>query len=322
MSIPSALEFHQVNKRFSRHHAVRDLTLVIPKGSVYGVLGPNGAGKTTTIRMALNIIAPDSGSVTVLGRPSTAHGLGDLIGYLPEERGLYRRMAVREVLLFLGRLKGQPRKELGVRIDAWLERFGLRGAGADWSTARVDQLSRGMQQKVQFIGALLHDPELVVLDEPFSGLDPVNAQALKDTVHDLKTRGKTVVFSTHVIENAERMCDEVCIISQGQRLADGAVTALRARAATAVLILEFSHIPDPAISRMLHHEFGISGVLDRTRVLELPLHAREQAAAVITRLLALDAPLIRFEHTMPSLHRIFLELVGATNVEPNLRGHG
>src|SRR3954451_22540867 len=191
-----AIDIVNVTKRYAEHTAVRDLTLRIPTGSVYGLLGPNGAGKTTTIRMILNIIAPDSGSIRILGRPANDPKITGHIGYLPEERGLYRKMQVRRVLRFLAELKGMNRKDADREIDSWLERFDLKTAEKDWGLSKIDELSRGMQQKVQFIGTLLHDPELVILDEPFSGLDPINAQALKDTVVELKHRGKTVIFST------------------------------------------------------------------------------------------------------------------------------
>src|SRR5690606_32938672 len=186
--------------------------LNVPCGTVYGLLGPNGAGKTTTIRMLLNIIAPDTGQILLFGQPNVERGVIDRVGYLPEERGLYRKMEVRRVLRFLAELKGVPARQADARIDEWLDRLTLRTAEKDWGRAKVDELSRGMQQKVQFIATMLHDPELVILDEPFSGLDPVNAQALKDTVLDLRRRGKTVIFSTHLMDQAERMCDAVCII--------------------------------------------------------------------------------------------------------------
>ena len=253
-------------KRYDTHVAVRDLSLDVPSGTVYGLLGPNGAGKTTTIRMILDIIEPDSGSVTVFGAPASSPGLTDRVGYLPEERGLYRKMRVREVLRFLAELKGVRRDEADRRITRWLDRFALRDGERDWGDARVEELSRGMQQKVQFIGALLHEPELVILDEPFSGLDPVNAQALKDTVMALRDEGRTVIFSTHIIENAEMMCDSVCIIAHGEKILDGTVPDVRTR-------------------------YGAPPV-ERTVMVQ------------------------------PSLYDIFLERVGATGVEPGMRGHG
>jgi ABC-2 type transport system ATP-binding protein len=222
-----AIDARGISKRYASHVAVRDLSLTVPAGSVYGLLGPNGAGKTTTIRMILNIIIPDTGIITVLGEPSTSPRIADRIGYLPEERGLYRKMRVRDVLRFLAALKGVPAHDAEHRIDWWLDRLSLRTDERDWGTARIEELSRGMQQKAQFIGALVHDPDLVILDEPFSGLDPVNAQALKDSVMDLRRRGKTVIFSTHIIENAESMCDSVCIIAQGEKVLDGTVADVK-----------------------------------------------------------------------------------------------
>ncbi|MDB4884124.1 MAG: transporter, partial [Gemmatimonadetes bacterium] len=209
-----AIDIRNVVKRYDEHVAVNDLTLAVPRGSVYGLLGPNGAGKTTTIRMILDIIVPDEGTITVLGQPHRTEGMTDRMGYLPEERGLYKKMQVRRVLRFLAELKGVPAKEADRRIDEWLERLQLKTPERDWGLAKIDELSRGMQQKVQFIGTLLHDPDLVILDEPFSGLDPINAQALKDTIVHLKELGKTVIFSTHLMDNAERLCDSVCIIAR------------------------------------------------------------------------------------------------------------
>src|SRR5678815_2025630 len=222
-----AIEIDNAVKRYAEHVAVRDLSLRVPTGAVYGLLGPNGAGKTTTIRMILNIIAPDSGSIRILGQESTDERITDRIGYLPEERGLYRKMQVRRVLRFLAELKGVSRKQADSRIDSWMERFDLKTAEKDWGLSKIDELSRGMQQKVQFIGTLLHDPELVILDEPFSGLDPVNAQALKDTIIDLKRQGKTIIFSTHLMDQAERLCDSVCIVARGEKVLDGPVTQVR-----------------------------------------------------------------------------------------------
>ena len=222
-----AIDIRNVVKRYEEHVAVRDLSLQVPRGSVYGLLGPNGAGKTTTIRMILDIILPDSGSISLFGQPNTTAGVLNRVGYLPEERGLYKKMQVRRVLLFLAELKGLTPKDAAKRIDEWLERFSLSGGDKNWGDAKVDELSRGMQQKVQFIATLLHDPDLVILDEPFSGLDPINAQALKDAVLELKRRGKTVIFSTHIMDNAERMCDSVCIIARGEKVLDGTVAGVK-----------------------------------------------------------------------------------------------
>src|SRR5687767_6146262 len=241
------VEIENVSKRYATHVAVRDLTLRVPKGSVYGLLGPNGAGKTTTIRMILNIIAPDEGTIRILGVPSNDPRITDRVGYLPEERGLYRKMQVRRILRFLAELRGVPRAVADARISEWLERLDLKTAEKDWGLSKIDELSRGMQQKVQFIGALLHDPDLVILDEPFSGLDPINAQALKDTIVDLRRRGKTVIFSTHLMDNAERLCDSVCIIARGEKVLDGPIAEIKHSHGTRNIALGLGGPPSSAV---------------------------------------------------------------------------
>jgi len=322
MSAP-AIDIQGIVKRYDHHVAVRSLSLLVPKGAVYGLLGPNGAGKTTTIRMTLGIIAPDEGSIRLLGAPHTDPALVDRIGYLPEERGLYRKMQVRRVLRFLGELKGLGGRDLDTRIDSWLERLSLRSAGGeDWGNAKVDELSRGMQQKVQFIGALLHDPELVILDEPFSGLDPINAQALKDTVVDLKKRGRTVIFSTHIMDNAERMCDSVCIIANGEKVLDGAVAAVREAHGARLIALSLDGPPTSAVELVLRDRSLIARVDDSNRYLELELAEGAKAPAVMHALVGAGAAIERFELVRPSLHRIFLEKVGATHVDAGMTGHG
>lgn len=318
-----AIEAAGVVKRYAHHVAVRSLSLAVPRGTVYGLLGPNGAGKTTTIRMLLNIIAPDEGRISVLGVPHDTPTLVNRIGYLPEERGLYRKMEVRRVLRFLGELKGLGGKDLDIRIDSWLERLALRGnGGQDWGTSKVDELSRGMQQKVQFIGALLHDPELVILDEPFSGLDPINAQALKDTVVDLRKRGRTVIFSTHIMDNAERLCDAVCIIAGGEKVLDGAVADVRNAHAGRLVALALEGAPTTAVDTVLRNTQLVRRIDDSNRYLEIELAAGAEPQALLLALVGAGAQIERFERVRPSLHRIFLEKVGATHVEAGMSGHG
>lgn len=321
MSTP-AIDIQGIVKRYDHHVAVRSLSLTVPRGAVYGLLGPNGAGKTTTIRMMLNIIAPDEGTIRILGQPQNDPSLVNRLGYLPEERGLYRKMQVHRVLRFLGELKGMRGPELDRRIDMWLERLALKGAGEDWGKRRVDELSRGMQQKVQFIGALLHDPELVILDEPFSGLDPLNAQALKDTIVDLKKRERTVIFSTHIMDNAERMCDSVCIIARGEKVLDGGVAAVRESYGARMIALGLDGAPSAAVDAVLHDSRLVAGVDDSGRYLELQLASGAKAADVLSALVAAGALIERFELVRPSLHRIFLEKVGATHVDEGMSGHG
>jgi len=317
-----AIDIRGVTKRYAEHVAVRDLSLQVPRGAVYGLLGPNGAGKTTTIRMILDIIAPDQGSITLFGKRHTDNGVLDRVGYLPEERGLYKKMKVREVLKFLAELKGIPGNEAETRIVTWMERMSLKTADKDWGDSKVDELSRGMQQKVQFIGTLLHDPDLVILDEPFSGLDPINAQALKDTVVELKARGKTVIFSTHIMENAEKLCDAVCIIANGEKVLDGAVSAVKAAHAGRTVVVAFDGAPDAAVDAVLRDRSMVANMDDQNRFLELELADGATAGELLQRLVAAGASLQRFERVQPSLHRIFLEKVGATGVEAGMSGHG
>ena len=317
-----ALDIRGVSKRYAAHVAVADLSLAVPRGAVYGLLGPNGAGKTTTIRMILNIIAPDTGAITVLGRPNTDQSILDRLGYLPEERGLYKKMVVRDVLKFLAELKGEERKTADARIDEWLDRLSLRTAEKDWGKQKVEELSRGMQQKVQFIGTLLHDPELVILDEPFSGLDPINAQALKDTVVELKRRGKTVIFSTHLMDNAERLCDSVCIIAGGRKVLDGTVAAVKAENAGRTVALAVEGGADAAVMAVLGDRALVERVDDNNRYFEVELMVGADPQVLLRRVLDAGARISRFERVQPSLHQIFLQRVGATGIEEGMSGHG
>jgi len=317
-----AIDIRNVVKRYEEHIAVRDLSLQVPRGSVYGLLGPNGAGKTTTIRMILDVILPDSGSITLFGQPNTKPGVLDRVGYLPEERGLYKKMQVRRVLSFLAELKGIPAADASRRIDEWLERFSLKTADKDWGESKVDELSRGMQQKVQFIATLLHDPELVILDEPFSGLDPINAQALKDAVLDLKRRGKTVVFSTHVMDNAEKMCDSVCIIARGEKVLDGPVSDVKRGAGSRHIALSLVGGAQNGVGHVLEDTQLVRSVDDNTNFFEIELAPAANPQTLLKRLVDAGANIERFELVQPSLHQIFLERVGAKGIETGMSGHG
>jgi ABC-2 type transport system ATP-binding protein len=216
-----AIHIRSTNKRFGTTHAVRDLDLDVPHGSLCGFLGPNGAGKSTTIRMIMSIIYPDTGSVRVLG--GSALKAKDRIGYLPEERGVYRKMRVGEFLEYIGRLKGLGGPRLRTHIADWLERIELPGV----ARKRCHELSKGMQQKVQFLAAVIHDPELLIFDEPFSGLDPVNATLLNSLIREMNDEGKTIIFSTHVLHQAEQLCDRIFLINHGVKLLDDSVENLR-----------------------------------------------------------------------------------------------
>jgi len=316
--VPLAVSINNVEKRYAGHVAVRDLSLQVPKGAVYGLLGPNGAGKTTTIRMILNIIAPDRGAIEVLGQPNTSSAVLDRVGYLPEERGLYKKMQVRRLLKFLGALKGVPGKEADRRIDMWMDRLSLRKPEKDWGQSKVDELSRGMQQKVQFIGALLHDPELVILDEPFSGLDPINAQAMKDTVVDLKRDGRTVIFSTHLMDSAERLCDAVCIIARGAKVLDGPIEDVRAQHGGTHVALSLGGNSGNGVGAVLTDSRLVAKLDDSNRFFEIEVAPGADPQMLLRRLMEAGASIQRFELVRPSLHQIFLQKVGADAVEAGM----
>ena len=316
------IEIDHAVKRYAAHVAVSDLSLRVPRGAVYGLLGPNGAGKTTTIRMILNIIAPDSGTIRILGRPANDPALTDHVGYLPEERGLYRKMQVRRILRFLAELKGMKRDAADKRIDEWLVRFDLKTPEKDWGLSKIDELSRGMQQKVQFIGTLLHDPDLIILDEPFSGLDPINAQALKDTIIELKQRGKTIIFSTHLMDNAERLCDSVCIIARGEKVLDGSISEIKHSHGSRNIALGLGGAPSSAVATVLSDKALVSRVDDSNRYFEIELAADADPQELLQRIVSTGASVNRFEIVQPSLHQIFLERVGASGIEMGMTGHG
>jgi ABC-2 type transport system ATP-binding protein len=231
-------------------------------------------------------------------------------------------MQVRRVLLFLAELKGVAPAEATRRMDIWFDRLSLRTPDKDWGEARVDELSRGMQQKVQFIATLLHDPDLVILDEPFSGLDPINAQALKDSVFELKQRGKTVIFSTHVMDNAEKMCDSVCIIANGTKVLDGSVADVKAAAGTRNVALSLGDAAQNGVAAIIHDTSLISKVDETNNFFEIELAPSADPQALLRRLVDAGANIQRFELVRPSLHQIFLQRVGATGIEKGMSGHG
>jgi ABC-2 type transport system ATP-binding protein len=216
------VELQDVTKSFGKFRAVDALSFRVPRGVVFGLLGPNGAGKTTTIRMIMNITAPDSGSIRVLGRPMDRE-TQNRIGYLPEERGLYRKMKVLDHLLFLADIKSVDRETARKRIAEWLDKLELR----PWLNKKVDELSKGMQQKVQFIATIVHDPQILILDEVFSGLDPINAALVKEYLLDFRARGKTILFSTHVLEQAEKLCDEIVLMAKSKKILEGNLKELK-----------------------------------------------------------------------------------------------
>ena len=301
----AAVELRRVVKRFAGHTAVRGLSLTVPRGGMFGLLGPNGAGKTTTIRMIMNVLTPDEGSVLVFGAPA-GRALSPRVGFLPEERGLYKRMRVLDHLVFLGETKGMAIGSARRAAGDWLDRLGL----SEWAHRRIEDLSKGMQQKVQFIGTVLHGPELLVLDEPFSGLDPVNAQVMKDAVLEFARGGGTVLFSTHIMEQAERMCDRVVIIARGEKVVDGTLAEVKREAGGRHVGLTFTSgrdraaavLADRALVRQVHDDGGSA---------EVELAPDVEPEALLRALVASGAGLSNFSVREPSLQSIFIAKVGA-----------
>jgi ABC-2 type transport system ATP-binding protein len=291
----NAVCIRDVTKTFGQHKAVDALSLDVPAGSIYGFIGPNGSGKTTTLRMVMHILHPDSGAITVLGQ-NTFDAANDRVGYLPEERGLYKQMKVRELLRFYAELKGCRR--CGKAIDAWLERFDL----AAWADKKVQTLSKGMSQKVQFIATMVARPELVLLDEPFSGLDPVNAEVLREAVLELKRDGTTVIFSTHDMAVAEKMCDFLFMIYRGKKVLDGTLAAIQAEYGSDTVqvrldgeALDWNGLP------------GVTAVRDLGRWQELRLERQADHQQLLAELMR-RGPVLHFEVTQPSLHDIFVRI--------------
>ncbi len=300
----SVVKVERVTKRFSGHTAVDELSLDVPGGGIFGLLGPNGAGKSTTIRMIMNIITPDEGRISVFGSDSS-RDLSSRIGYLPEERGLYKKMKILDQLTFFGEAKGIARKTARAKAAEWLARLGI----SDWALKKVEDLSKGMQQKVQFIGALLHEPDLVILDEPFSGLDPVNSQVMKDVVVDLARQGKTVLFSTHIMEQAEKMCDRIVIISRGKKVVDGSLAEVKRDFGGRHVALTFTRHADRA-ARVLADRALCAKVDDYGATAEVELAETGDADRLLRTLVQEDVGLARFEVVEASLQSIFIAKVG------------
>jgi len=314
-----AIDIQQVTKRFRDKVAVDDLTLAVPMGSVCGFLGPNGAGKTTTIRMVMSIFPPTSGRIRVLGRDSAIESK-DRIGYLPEERGVYRKMKVADFLTYVGVLKGVERGTLKKWIPEWLERVELPGV----ERRKCEELSKGMQQKVQFLATIIHDPDLVILDEPFSGLDPVNGRLLRTLIDDLKSAGKTIIFSTHVLHQAEQLCDRIFMINRGQKILDGPIEEIRQAHNPRSLIVEPIDGVGPGMEDRLS---GLSGVNALRRVVqngstpahfELSLDHNADAPAV-TAEVARRVPIRRLETRRATLEDIFVSLVDTGDSGDSIR---
>ena len=296
------VQLDKVRKSYDHFVAVDDLSLQIVPGSVYGLLGPNGAGKTSSLRMIIGITAPDSGQVRLFGGPFRREHLRR-VGYLPEERGLYKKMKVLEQLVFLGEIRGLSARDAAARARQWCERLDL----AAWIPKKVEELSKGMQQKVQFIAALLHEPELIMMDEPFAGLDPVNATALKDILLEQKQAGRTILFSTHRMDQVERMCDSICLINKGKAVLEGELKQIKARWGRNNVQIEYE-----GDGSFLHGNGLIQSFNDYGNYVEVRLQPGADAQQLLRQVSA-GAKVFKFELVEPSLEEIFIDTVGKTD---------
>jgi ABC-2 type transport system ATP-binding protein len=296
------LETHNILKQYGDCIAVNDVSFSLEQGNIYGVLGPNGAGKTTTIRMIMNIIAPDSGTINLFGQKMNDE-LKSRIGYLPEERGLYKKMKVINVLLFLGELHGMKKKDAESSSLKWLERLQL----IENKNSRVDELSKGMQQKLQLIGTIMHNPDLIILDEPFSGLDPVNVNLVKNIMMDLRNEGKAIMLSTHMMDAAEKLCDDILMINKGNKVLDGKLDTILSEYGSNSVQIEF--MGDGSV-------FSNTGLLEKVdhyaNYVEVQLKEGHTAAELLKQIID-KVEVTSFQTLKSSLNEIFISLAGGEN---------
>ncbi|MFQ5505406.1 MAG: ABC transporter ATP-binding protein [Planctomycetota bacterium] len=305
----SALELDGVTKRFGDFVAVDALSMRVEKGSIYGFLGPNGSGKTTTMRMVMSILYPDEGSLSILGH-GNAEQIKDRLGYLPEEKGLYKKMRVGEIVAYFGTLKGLSRADARRRAQDLLEQYGL----GEWIDKKCEAMSKGMGQKVQLLGTLIHDPDLLILDEPFSGLDPINMELMRDTILQMKREGRTVLFSTHVMHQAEEICDSILLIHKGKKVLDGPLAEIKSSGSKAIRL---DYDGDGAFLARIE---GVERVNDSGKSAEIVLSDGRDPQELLENLVG-RLVIRRFDLREPSLHEIYVRTVGeAAGVEEPVHG--
>ena len=293
------LRVSHVTQRFGDFTAVDDLSFDVRRGRVFGFLGPNGAGKTTTIRMIVGITAPDSGEIELFGQQMSSE-LQDRIGYLPEERGLYKKLKIVDQLRYFAALKDVPTKEADKRIDFWLDRMGL----AEWKLKKTSDLSKGMQQKIQFISTVLHDPDFLILDEPFSGLDPVNVEFMIDVLAEFRTKDKTVIFSTHQMETAERLCSDILLINKSRKVISGSLRQVKESYGRNLIALRAGNVNGVLDDRSL-----VARVVEHADESEVQLADGADSQTLLRRLIDVGAIVTKFEQIEPSLNDIFIAAV-------------
>lgn len=296
------LSLKNVVKQYSNHLAVDHISFDIPKGSIFGMLGPNGAGKTSTIRIITTITAADSGEVLLDGEPLSAfHPMQ--IGYLPEERGLYKKMKVGEQLMYLAQLKGLSRVNAKKALDHWLEKFAI----ADWKTKKIEELSKGMQQKIQFIATVMHEPKLIILDEPFTGLDPINTNLIKDEIHRLNENGTSIIFSTHRMEQVEEICKDIVLINKGKKILEGTVSGVKDKYKENIYKIDFSgKLPE----RLVTNDFKV--LSDDDQSVTIKVSDGYNSNTLLRDLIAEGFIIKGFNEVLPSLNEIFIKQVENT----------
>lgn len=315
-----ALELKNVDKYYGDFHAVKDVSLSIPTGSIYGFLGPNGAGKTTIIRMILELLRPTSGEVAVLGE-SSALKVRNRIGYLPEEKGLYKKMKAWSIIAYFATLKGMSRKAAKIRAFELLEKYGLK----DFANAKTDALSKGMGQKVQVLASIAHDPDFVILDEPFSGLDPVNQEVMEDIIRDMASRQRTIIFSTHVMQHAERICDRILLMAKGSKVFDGTIAEAkqtlprRVRLESSDSVDQLRELEGVLGVEALNVQNGAKPGAEAAKRWELRIAEKADPQSILQECFTRGIRLRSFELSDPSLHEVFVHLVGPDAKEAAFR---
>lgn len=297
------LRLENIQKRFDEKIAVDKLSLDIPQGEIFGIIGPNGAGKTTTIRMIMNITMPDEGSITFKGQP-LGSGFKDIVGYLPEERGLYKKLTCREVVKYMAALKEFNPSDMDKRIKDWLEKVEL----IEYADKKVEELSKGMQQKLQFVTTIIHEPEIIILDEIFSGLDPLNIEMIKNILLDLKRQGKTILFSTHVMEQAEKLCDYICMFNRGKKVLDGRLTEIKAKHGQNRIQLDID-----GDGKFISSLPGVLSMREFNNYIELEIKSGTDTNQLLKSILE-KVQVRKFDMVEPSLYDIFIE---TANINPD-----
>jgi len=295
------IEVHNLRKDYATHKAVDDISFVIPKGSIFGLLGPNGAGKTTLLRMITGIFYPDSGNILFNGRPFNPEDDIHQIGYMPEERGLYKKMKVGEQVLYLARLKGLSERDAKEKIKYWFDKFEIN----TWSNKKIEELSKGMQQKVQFISTIMHNPSLLILDEPFSGLDPINSNLIKQEIFNLSQNGTTIIFSTHRMEQVEEICDRIMLVNKGHKILDGEVKQIRNDFKQDLFRIGVGVMPN--FAQMATWHFSIIKTEDHAYTVKLSEGSNTND--ILMHFIRQEIPITYFQEILPSINEVFINKV-------------